>query len=359
MAFRTYAVLFHRSFWPLLALVVAVGLWTSTLLDTRTELQQSALQGRKDAAVAADAYEQYLTRSLAQMDQITMHLKYDWEKTRDRAFLGHLRRHGMFTDEAFVQVSIVGRHGDLVASLPPSATTGGLDGAAVTRYHRDNNSSAMLVSAAPPELALARETVVLTRRLENADEEFDGFILVALDVRWLTTFSGLASLGSGASLALKSSDGSVHLEQVAGGPVTQGSSLVPRRAALFEATHGSKALGSDRIIAWRSSPAYGLTGVVTLALADAGASALQAAAQRRDNAILATLCLLLFAVLTTLLAWRSAQRMHDEDQIQGQLLGRHGRAGIKARPADDIAMAATGLIANDAAPKKWPPLPGA
>ena len=342
------ALLFYRLLWPLLALLAAVVLWTSTVLDTRIGLQESALQGRKTAAAAADAYEQYLTRSLAQMDQITMHLKYDWEKARDVGFLAALRRNGLFTDEAFVQVSIVDREGAIVASLPPGAAIAGLHDASVTRYHRNNNSSAMLVGAAPPELALARDTVLLTRRLDNTDDEFDGFILVALDARWLTTFSGLASLGSGASLALKSSDGSVHLEQVAGGPVTQGSDLVPLRAALFEAAHGSQILGAERIIAWRSSPAYGLTGVITLTHADASAHASQAVAQRRVNAVLATLCLLLFALLTTVLGWRSAQHIGDEDQMQGELLGRHGHAGVQAHAAhaaDPIAMAATGLIA--------------
>lgn len=352
MLTRTPAFLFFRLLWPMLALLAAVILWTSTLLDTRIELQQSALEGRKNAAAAADAYEQYLTRSLAQMDQVTMHLKYDWEKARDVGFLADLRRNGMFTDEAFVQVSIVNRDGAIVASLPPGAGIAGLNGASVAQYHRNNNSSAMLVSAAPPELALARDTVLLTRRLENTGDQFDGFILVALDVRWLTTFSDLARLGSGASLALKSNDGSIHLEQVAGGPVTRGSNLVPHRAALFEAAHGSQPLGAERIIAWRSSPAYGLTGVITLAHADASAQANQAAAQRRANAVLATLYLLLFALLTTVLGWRSARHIHDEDQMQGTLLGRHGRAPVPAQaahPSDAIAMAATGPIARPAA----------
>lgn len=68
--------------WPLLAVLACSALWAATLLRVEAEQERVASQARKDVAAYAEAYEQYITRSVAQMDQITMQLKFSWENSR-------------------------------------------------------------------------------------------------------------------------------------------------------------------------------------------------------------------------------------------------------------------------------------
>lgn len=70
----------------------------------------------KRAGAYAEAYERYLTLSVAQVDQISMHLKHSWERTHDVTRIEDMRREGMFTDSAFVNVSVAGPDGAALSS---------------------------------------------------------------------------------------------------------------------------------------------------------------------------------------------------------------------------------------------------
>src|SRR5215207_3989988 len=87
--------------WPSLAVLLCAALWIATVARADLEHAHAENQARKDASAYAEAYEQYITRSVGQMDQITMQLKFSWEKARDPGLLDELRRDGMFTDAAF------------------------------------------------------------------------------------------------------------------------------------------------------------------------------------------------------------------------------------------------------------------
>ncbi|MBC7454188.1 MAG: hypothetical protein H7335_10865 [Massilia sp.] len=82
-----------------------------TIARADAELVPANTQLRKEAGAFAEAYEQYLTRSVGQMDQVTMQLKHSGEPTRSPSFLGDLKRDGMVTDRAYVAVSVFDRHG--------------------------------------------------------------------------------------------------------------------------------------------------------------------------------------------------------------------------------------------------------
>lgn len=75
------------------------------LLKARSDLDLAGSTALKDAASYAEAYEHYVARSLSQIDQITMQLKYGWEQSAGATRLEDLRRNGMFTDPVFVSVA--------------------------------------------------------------------------------------------------------------------------------------------------------------------------------------------------------------------------------------------------------------
>lgn len=73
--------LFHRLFWPSLAVAVCACVWLVTISRADAELERANSLVNRDAFAFAAAYEQYITRSVGQMDQITMQLKHSWEQS--------------------------------------------------------------------------------------------------------------------------------------------------------------------------------------------------------------------------------------------------------------------------------------
>jgi len=191
--------------WPLLALLLTAALWIATVVRADAEHARAEAQARKDASAYAEAYEQYITRSVGQMDQITMQLKFSWEHGRDAGLIDELRRDGMFTDAAFGVVAIVDRDGMVQASTRPALLGSDLSAAPYFVQHRNHISTALRVGAAPPRFVKegeGGEMVLFTRRLDTRDDEFDGIVLMAVDARYFTSFVSPATLGAGGVAAL-------------------------------------------------------------------------------------------------------------------------------------------------------------
>ena len=199
--------------WPVLAMLCCIALWMVTLARADTEAERAEALVLKEADTYAQAYEQYVTRSIAQMDQITMQLKYGWENAHKSGLIEDMRADGMFTDQAFVSVSIVGADGVVRSStrgagMPPSVAR-----TAFFLQHKNNNSTALRVDLAPAGFEGARQPVLFTRLLDRADDEFDGIVVMVVDGSYFTSFVGASTLGRDGLLALAGSGGKFWIEQ--------------------------------------------------------------------------------------------------------------------------------------------------
>jgi diguanylate cyclase (GGDEF)-like protein len=324
----------HRFFallWPALALLACAVLWTAAMLRANAEHRRAQDQAFKEADAYAEAYEQYVSRSLAQMDQITMQLKHSWEHSRNRALVEDMRRDGMFTDTAFVAVSVIGRDGRLASS---SGMGQGADLSAARFFiqHRDNNSSALRIGMAPPGISALsgplRGTVLFTRRLDTQDDEFDGVLLMAVDAAYFTSFVSASTLGAHSLLALIGVDSNLRVEQDSSGAVrtrAQGS-LLPANAERWpvargvqlvdaQAGQGGFADGRARVLGWRRSTAYPVVALVALSDEAALAGADAYWRDSRTYTSIASAVLLLLAAVASMLSLRAAARAREQDDV--------------------------------------------
>jgi len=313
--------------WPALALLACAALWTTAVLRANAEHRRAEDQAFKEADAYAEAYEQYVTRSIAQMDQITMQLKHSWEHTHKRALLEDMRRDGMFTDSAFIAVSVIGRDGRL-ASSSGFKVDADLSTAAFFRQHRDNNSSALRIAMPPPELGMLRGAVLFTRRLDTLDDEFDGVLLMAVDAAYFTSFVSAPTLGAHSLLALVGSESNLRIEQDSSGAVRLDarSSLLPANAERWPVAHGVQLVdakpgqtgfgdGRARVLGWRRATAYPVVALVALSHE---AALVGAGAYWRDSRTytsIATVVLLLSAGVASMLSLRAATQARERDEV--------------------------------------------
>ena len=318
--------LFHRLFWPALAFVVCAGIWGVTISRSNAELDRANALVTRDAGAFADAYEQYITRSFGQMDQVTMQLKHSWEHSRKSTLLEDLKRDGMFTDSAFVAVSILDRNGKVLSSTHENKALLDLSSTRFFSHHRNNISTALRIGVAPDELENSREVVLFTRRLDTSGDEFDGVVLLAVDARYFTSFISPPTLGHSGIVAMTGTEGMLRIEQRGDGSVaTDGrDSILPLSAASWASASGVKLLegsggfsdGVARVLGWRHSASYPVVALVGLSHNDALVGATLYWRQSRNNAIIASVGLTLLAMLSVILAGRAATRMRHQEEVR-------------------------------------------
>jgi hypothetical protein len=303
--------------WPVLAAAVCCLIWVVVLGRAEQERSRAGTQAAHDAASLAAAYEQYLTRSVAQMDQTTMQLKHSWEHGNPSRLLESLKQDGMFTDPGFVAVLLLAPDGSVRSSIRERR----LDGAAALadtaffKDHKNNISTALRMGVAPASLGYPDETILFTRRLDTSADEFDGVVVLAVQARYFTDFLGPATLGPQGLVAVSANDGAV---QVATRDSKAAARRLPANAGLWSADEGVRLLpgqGADafgdgvaRTLAWRRSSAYPLVALVGLAQSDSLAGAAQSWRDARLAATLATVVLLAMGMLASVLAIRAEKR---------------------------------------------------
>ena len=318
--------LFHRIFWPILALTMCVGIWVVSVTRANAELERADALVLREAGAFADAYEQYITRSVGQMDQITMQLKHTWEHSPSPTLLEDLKRDGMFTDSAFVAVSILGRDGAIRSSTHADTAEKNLSLTRFFAQHKNNISTAMRIGVAPADLEYRQEVILFTRRLDTADDEFDGVVVLAVDARYFTSFVNSATMGNNGMMAVVGTEGRLRVEQRGDGAVKAGrrGALLPAELPVWSSPSGAQLVdgaggfadGVERVLGWRRSSAYPLVALVALSHGDAVAGATLYWRESRNNAMTASACLALLAILASVLATRAAQRMREQEEVR-------------------------------------------
>ena len=310
--------------WPVLTLLLLSAiLWTLTLAKGSSDMRRAEQAAIKDAGIFADAYAQYITRSVAQMDQVTMQLKHSWEQSRATLDLAELHSEGMFTDAAFVAVSIADRTGRVLSSTRPLAVGASVGADDYFNFHKNNNSTALRINVAREQHRATQGTVVFTRRLDAPDDSFAGIVMLTVDARYFTSFYSVRTLGKEGMVALIGDSGTLlRLEQGALASGAEEASLLLGQPDFTDTggvrlvAGGSFSDARARFVGWRKSTAYPVVAYVGIAQQEVLADAM--AARRADlrSAALATAALLLLAGWASVVARRALARRQEEEEVR-------------------------------------------
>jgi len=308
--------------WLILALAACAEIWTAALSRVESERERADTLARQQAGAYAEAYEQYITRSMAQMDQITMQLKHSWEYSPRPALLEDMKKDGMFTDAGFVWVGILDRNGSVVSSTRPAQTLNGFANADFFLAHRDSNSTALRVGKPPASLAHGMPSVLFTRRLERSGDNFDGLVVMAIDAGYFTSFVSGATLGPDGVLAMMSNDGRLRVEQLGGGRTRTGigDAVLPTRQAPWTGDTSVRLVdaadGKTRVLGWHRSAIYPVVALVGLSHDKALAGVERRWRESRMHVIAATMLLVVAGICASLLSRRAQTRSREQDEIR-------------------------------------------
>jgi diguanylate cyclase (GGDEF)-like protein len=308
---------------PALALLLIAATWSVTLIQLQTERRATERAAQKDVSLYARAYEQYVTRSVAQMDQIAMQLAQSWEQSGSRLSLYELYRSGMFTDSAFVEVSIADQDGKVRNSSRPLAAVRDVHAGEAFAFHKNNNSTALRIGVPNQQTSPIQTRIEFTRRLERPDESFAGMLILTIDANFFTAFYNERALGNNGIIAVLGVSNTLRLERHGDAvPGANETSLLLGQPE-FDAAEGTRWMeggtfsdGQPRLLSWSKSSVYPLTTFVAMSQAEMLRPFDAARRSRLYNAALATLVLALLGMAGQILSRRSLKRQHEEDEVR-------------------------------------------
>ncbi len=331
--------------WPSLCMLAGLLLWGLIhikLKDERAALEQGAL---KHAASLSQAYAEQISRTLEQIDQITLNVKYGWESSNGHLKLEQQRSQGLYPAAARLFVTILDRRGVIVSSTIGFDPLTDHSAVAYFQTHRASTDTDLLISAPSLGLRIKRSLIRFSRRLETADGAFDGVVMVAVEPNYLASFYDESSFGKSDFLSVRTTDG-VLLAAKMGADIKALPSVF-RTSPVFDLPDGVQAFPAERfvdnqprVVAWRTLSNYPLRSLVGFSEKEifAGFEASSADTRKFGLAGSGLLCLvgLLGIFFTARLAWRE----HREEEIKAtyRLVIEEGGEGffmLRAVPRED------------------------
>jgi len=296
--------------WLIFTLVLAASLWKLTVLHLDDEKAALLDSARQKAAVLSKTYARQLSHSLEQADQAALSLQYDWEELHQPQLLERRLRRSVRPALGLRAAGVADNTGRLLASSGPMPE--GIGQTGFFQKHKESRSEGLLVSRAP-DAAFSSSSLLLSRRLDAGDGDFDGLVMFVADPAFLADFGAETGLGRGDFLSVLDSSGQVLLSSAYSRPGVAQSPLV--RAHAFEDNAGTAMLPADefddakrRIVGWQRLAQGGLTVVAGLSEGDVLAAYQQSAQRHYSWTLAATMLLFAGAGAGLRLSLRRARR---------------------------------------------------
>ena len=318
--------------WPMLCLALCAVLWTATLLQLEAEKKVAQQQALDSVASQSKAYSQYLLRTLEQMDQLTLQLKYEWENSHDHLRLDQLKTQGMYALPQFAIVAILDRKGQAVTSTAPLTRLRTNERSDFLLRHWRSNSSALRIalgraSTAPSAPRSADSLVHFTRRLEDEDGNFDGVLLISIHSSYFSEFYDSVNFGKLGMSAMVGEEGELFSMRLGsrvlpvpgahgGAPFLDTSFLETDSGAMESGSRFAFSDKQNRYVGWQALKAYPFTAVVGLADSEMLHPYEETRTIYTGIALAVTLLLLAFTVVATVLSLRLAWRHHQSEGVR-------------------------------------------
>ncbi|WP_240702320.1 sensor domain-containing diguanylate cyclase [Trinickia terrae] len=261
---------------PALTFAVLCVLWCTILLRLEVEKAAALRDTRLAARMLADSLRTHTLKTIHDVDEIALLVKYGYEKAHDagRPFdLQSYQAHGLISSDTALQVTLVGPDGHVTMSTTPVTGVVDLSDREHFRVHRASPDVGLFISRPVIGRVSKHWSVQATRRLNNPDGSFAGVVVVSEDPAYLTDgFYNRTALGDHGMIAVVSRHGFMLSRRAENARSTAGQALPAGYDALLgepETTLDDALDHVERIVAGSALDQYGLLAVAGLSVEDA------------------------------------------------------------------------------------------
>lgn len=299
----------------LLVAAVCGAVWLKIEMDRAQVIRKA----ESETVARAESYAEQVLHSVAQIDQLSMSIKYQWEHNSGALDLEDQFRRGVYQDDLYpVAIDAEGYAVSSTRNLARGTYMGDLP---FFKIDRDQPKSQLHIMPPAPGRGgfQGKQIVRFSRRFDKPDGSFDGAVLIAVEPDYLAGFHNAASLMPGDFISVRFVEGPLLVSKGGIGSTYAFYNHVP----VFSEEHGVRDESGlafvdreARLVGWQKIEGYPLISVA--AISKANVLRPYASTQRTYLGIAGLLCLLLvsFAIAGAVNQIRNTARRRHEARVQ-------------------------------------------
>lgn len=306
---------------PALCALLIVLIWIMVGTKAGRERRLAEAGAMLHAQALSRSYAEQLQRTVSEVNQITLTLKYYWENGNMRPSLEDQAGHGLYPPSSRLYVVVFDRKGRNLSSTVPEPSPKGVADREYFKAHLGGGETGLFVSQPYVSRSFGRTVVAFSRALKDRNGDFDGVILVAVEPAVLLSFFDQSSMSGQDMIALHRADGALVAAKT--GDTTQaGSGLLAStvrlegQSGMRSASAGDFSDGAARILAWQRLPDFPLVAVAGLSTNSIYDATREAERIDRRYAAILTMVLTIAGMAGALAAMRAAAHAQREARIK-------------------------------------------
>ena len=301
---------------PLIAVVLLAATWGATLGLVRIKHAEAEHDAATLSHELLGTYEAQVVRVLHEIDQTLNLVKFWHERAGMHGTLAELKDRGLLPPDLVFSVGIADRHGTILESTRPLGAVSVAD----RGYFRDQRDGDSIRVGHLPQGATGDGRVPFTRRLNAANGDFDGAVIVAVDAAFFVSGYDASKLGEHGVLGVLGTDGIFRVRRTGdsmfSGDAINYSSLLPKPDEV-DADPPVSLSSWDGVRRWSGArEIYGFPLAILVGLAQDE----QLAAVEKNSAVYlwraaaGSLAIVLFTALLGRMSWQLAQSRARESE---------------------------------------------
>jgi diguanylate cyclase (GGDEF)-like protein len=304
--------------WPVAAIILSAIGWHFLLSDLDADRQDFEKHALREVNVLANSYADELTRTIEAIDQITLHVRYDWELTKGDFRLEDAKAKGLFPPNSIFLVLITDDNGVVVSGTLPNSKNAFLGDREYFLVHRNTSRDFLHIGEPIVGRISQRNTIPFTRRLSKQDGSFGGVVSASVAPDYFTTSYNETTFGKNGFLGIIGYDNIVRVTRT-GQTVHPSQAQALVSALQFQVESGSVFLKGNewfsdkrsRYIGWDIVKGYPLIAIAGLEQQEVLAPYWANRAATIRDGMAATVALAVFTLIAMALSMRLAWRKHQ------------------------------------------------
>ena len=306
---------------PLLCALVIALIWIMVNAKAERDRRLAEAGATLHAQALARSYAEQLQRTVSEVNQITLTLKYYWENSGVRPSLEDQASHGLYPPSSRLYVVVFDRNGRNLSSTMPNPSPQRVADREYFRAHLGPGDTGLFVSQPYVSRSFGRTVIAFSRALRDRNGDFDGVILVAVEPAVLLSFFDQSSMRGQDLIALHRVDGALVAART--GDAAKAGNALFASAPKLEGESGMRPVsasqftdGAARIVAWQRIADYPLVAMAGLATSNIYTAAQEAERTDRRYAVILTAVLIIAGMAGALAAMRAAAHAQREARIK-------------------------------------------
>ena len=198
-------------FFGLFGLAMLAIIWGTAVRLIDTELTTAENTAGQSTRELVTIYEAQMLRNLGTIDQALRFVKYAYEKNGKQFSLSNLKYRQLLPSSRVFDIQIADRHGIIAATEHTAAAR--VADAPFFQTHRQQDTDTAFAGNATRDLATDQWILQFSRRLNAANGDFDGIIIVSVEPAYFTSGYEITRMGTHGVIGLLGQDGEFRVKR--------------------------------------------------------------------------------------------------------------------------------------------------